>query len=496
MKKPSVTTLNISVSVFHQVFTAICRLILARIILKNFGSENNGLMQSIEQILAYTMLLEGGIGGVMRASLYKPLAEGDMNAVSDIFNDGKRFFGKLSSIFIIFAVALAGSMKFFVQTEFDWFYVATMVIILGTNTFFNYYFALMHRLLMTADQKLYMIQIFQIISTALNLTVCIAAVYFGANLHTVKILTIVVSLIVPAACRLYVRKHYVISKRKSDGNFSVPQKRDAVIHHLSYVIHKNTDVVMLSLFGGFKDVSIYAVYHSVILMLEQVLVSVSSGISSKIGELWARREHKKLNDTINIYEVTSGALSCAAMTVCMVLILPFVMLYTDGVNDANYYQPLFALFAICASLADLLGLPYKTLISAAGHYKQTKVGAIVEVSINLGLSFILIHSLGLVGVAIGTLVAMAFRLLYSVWYLSKAILNRPKRKFFKFVLPNLTLSALLISMFGKFGDFYADSILQLFVNAVKVSLIVFPLFAVMNLLIFPKLFKMIFRKKQ
>ena len=496
MKKPSATTLNIGISVFYQLFTTLCRLLLARIILKSFGSENNGLMQSIDQILTYTMLLEGGVGGIMRASLYKPLAEGNMNAVSDVFYDGKRFAGKLSSIFIIFAVALALSMKFFVQTEFDWLYVATMVIIISANTLFNYYFAFIHRILMIADQKLYMLQIFQIISTVASLAVCLVAIYFGANLHVVKTLTIIVSLIVPVCCRMYVRKHYAISVNAPDKKTSVAQKRDAVIHHLSYVIHKNTDVVMLSLFGGFKDVSIYTVYHSVIVMLEQVIVSISSGISSKIGELWARREDKKLNDTINMYEVVSGALSCAVATVCILLILPFVMLYTDGVNDANYHQPLFALFAIGASLADLLSLPYKTLISAAGHYKQTKIGAIGEVSINLGLSLILIHSLGLVGVAIGTLAAMTFRLLYSVWYLSKDILNRPKRRFFKFVLPNLGLVALLVAVFWKFGDFYADSILQLFVNAIKVSVLVFPLFAVMNLLIYPKLFKMIVKKKE
>jgi hypothetical protein len=141
MKKPSATTLNIGISVFYQLFTTLCRLLLARIILKSFGSENNGLMQSIDQLLAYTMLLEGGIVGVMRAALYKPLAEGDMNAVSDIFYDGKRFAGKLSSIFIAFSLVLALSMKFFVQTEFDWLYVATMVIIISANTLFNYYFA-------------------------------------------------------------------------------------------------------------------------------------------------------------------------------------------------------------------------------------------------------------------------------------------------------------------------------------------------------------------
>lgn len=158
MRKFSVTKLNICVSVLHQVFTAVFRLIFARMVLRSFGSENNGLMQSVDQILGYTVLLEGGIGGVMRAALYKPLADNDTEWIADVFYSGKRFFQKISRFFILFVVVLGACLKLVVHTEFDWLYVFTMVLILGANTYFSYYAAISHRLLMTADQKLYVIQ--------------------------------------------------------------------------------------------------------------------------------------------------------------------------------------------------------------------------------------------------------------------------------------------------------------------------------------------------
>ena len=78
-------------------------------ILRSFGFENNGLMQSVDQILGYTVLLESGIGGVMRAALYRPLADNDTKLISDIFHSGKRFFCKIS-FFILFVVAVKVSL--------------------------------------------------------------------------------------------------------------------------------------------------------------------------------------------------------------------------------------------------------------------------------------------------------------------------------------------------------------------------------------------------
>lgn len=489
MRKFSVTKLNICVSVLHQFFTAVCRLVIARMILRSFGSENNGLMQSVDQILGYTVLLEGGIGGVMRAALYKPLADNNTELLADIFHSGKRFFHKISCFFILFVVVLGVCLKLVVHTEFDWLYVFTMVLILGANTYFSYYSAISHRLLLTADQKLYIIQLFQILSTGVNLALCVVAIQLGAGIHIVKLLTVATALAGPAFFCWYVRRYYSVSSQKHSRTYQLPQRRDGVIHHLAYFVHRNTDVVLLSLFTDLENVSVYSVYHAVISVLEQVLASISSGIASRIGALWARKELRTLNETVDAYEACNAALTFSVGVVCYILILPFVSIYTAGVFDANYNQPVFAALLICGSMAHCLLMPYSVTISAAGHYKETKIGAIGEVSINLLVSVILVRPLGLVGVAIGTFLAMTFRLLYSVWYLSVAILKRPKWQFVKCILPNLALAMVLIGIFSAIGGTYADNIGTLFVVAVKVSLAVFPLFAVMNFLLQPKRMK-------
>ena len=489
MRKFSVTKLNICVSVLHQIFTAVCGLLIARIILQSFGSANNGLMQSISQILGYTVLLEGGIGGVMRAALYKPLADKDSKQITDIFQSGRRFFGKISLIFVLFVVVLGCFLKPVIRTEFDWLYVFVMVLILGANTYFGYYAAIAHKLLLMADQKLYVIQLVQIISTAINLALCFISIRLGAGVHAVKLLTAATAMLGPVFFCGYVRKRYSIAPKSQGNAYKLPQQRDGVIHHLAYFVHRNTDVVLLSFFSNLESVSIYAVYHTVISVLEQLFSSISSGIAAKIGALYARKETDKLNETIDIYETCNTALTFSVGVVCCRLILPFVSIYTAGVHDANYYRPLFAVLLICGSMVNCLMLPYSVTISAAGHYKETKAGAIGEVSINLFVSLLLVHRFGIVGVAIGTLAAMLFRLLYNVHYLSKSIVNRPTYKCFLCFLPNIALSALLLALFYGAGEVNAENIGALFLRAINTSVIVFPLFAVLNFLLQFKLLK-------
>ncbi|NLA84082.1 MAG: sugar isomerase, partial [Clostridiales bacterium] len=55
---------------------------------------------------------------------------------------------------------------------------------------------------------------------------------------------------------------------------------------------------------------------------------------------------------------------------------------------------------------------------AAGHYKQTQMSAIIEMLLNIIISIALVFRWGLVGVAIGTFIAMAYRTCYLALYLS------------------------------------------------------------------------------
>lgn len=483
MKKNSQTKLNIVSSVLLQVVSGICGLILPRFMLSHFGSEANGLVSSVAQLLGYTALLEGGIGGVMRVALYKPLANNDMAAVSGIYHQIRRNFHRISRVFIVFALVLAAVMKFLVDTQFDWLYVCSIVLILSFGNYFNYYFALPQRLLMTADQKLYIIQFTQTAVMVVNLLMCLLVLQIGGGIHSVKLTSALVYLTTPIMLRVYVKRNYRIYKSSDVENVSIPQKRDGVIHHLSYFIHRNTDVVILSLLSSLSSISVYSVYHTVVNILEQLLVSISSGLGGAVGNLLARNEINVLNKLVDRYEAWNNALSTAVATVCAILILPFVSIYTSGVTDTEYIQPVFAFLMIAGSYAYGVRHPFGCVVSAAGHYRETNVGAIGEVVINLGLSLLLVKPLGLIGVAFGTFVAMSFRTIHTVWYLSKNILHRPMYRFFLRMTCNVSVSVILFCWIPTCFQVTASNILGLLICAIKVSAAVFPVFAMLNALL-------------
>ena len=99
------------------------------------------------------------------------------------------------------------------------------------------------------------------------------------------------------------------------------------------------------------------------------------------------------------------------------MLVPFVSVYTRGINDANYIVPRFSLLLVISSLVFCLRFPYHSMIIAAGKFKETRWAAFGEAFINIILSIILVMKYGLTGVAVGTVTAILFRFLYYVYYL-------------------------------------------------------------------------------
>ena len=452
------TAANIAVSVIYQITAAVCSLILPRYILLSFGSDVNGILQAISQLLNYTVIMECGFGGLIMATFYKPLAVGDKKAVSDIFNYSKRFFNKLSYVYIGLVLVLAVSAKGIIRTNYDFAYVSALTLILGISYYFTYYFALTHRLLIRADQKIRILQAIQSVTLVLNAVICISAIRFGFGIHIVKAVSAAVFLLNPVAFRLYVKKHYSIHGKIYDQERSFPRKRDGMIHQIAYFIHMNTDIVLVSIACGTKEVSVYSVYNSIIYAVESFFTTISDSISAAVGNLIAKGESAALKTSFEFYRIVNTA---AATFVCVAeaaLVIPFVTIYTKGVTDAVYVRPAFAYMMIAAQWFFCMRIPYNNIISAAGHYRQTKNGAYMEVILNMAISLLLLPRFGICGVAFGTMIAMAARTFYMAWYLSHNLLNRKLALFIKDAALNIIFGIALVWLTGKTITISADNL--------------------------------------
>lgn len=106
------------------------------------------------------------------------------------------------------------------------------------------------------------------------------------------------------------------------------------------------------------------------------------------------------------------------------LIVPFVVVYTLNISDADYVQPLFGALLTISMYSLTIRQPYNELVKAAGHFRETRRGAVIEALVNIILSVILVWNFELVGAAIGTLVATLIRSIEFIYHTNKFILKR------------------------------------------------------------------------
>ncbi|MBQ6334418.1 MAG: polysaccharide biosynthesis C-terminal domain-containing protein [Erysipelotrichaceae bacterium] len=433
--------LNVATSIASEFISLACGLILPRLILSNYGSAYNGITQSISQFISYISLMKAGIGGATAVALYKPLAEKDNRKISEVLAATEDFMRKIALIFAVFVLVFSCVYPLLVSEEFGWLFTASLVLIISISTFGQYYFGFTYQMLLSADQKDYITTCLNILTTIVNTILSVILIRGNHSIHVIKLGSSLAHLITPLSLYFYVRKKYDLIKDVKPNKDLIPQRWDATAHEVASFINNNTDVVLLTFFTNMSEISVYSVYHYVISNLKKIVTQVTVGFGAAFGDMYARNEIELMHQNLGIFELIIYSFTSILYSVCFVMIIPFVVIYTSGVTDIEYIRPYFALVTVLASIFNCFRIPYRVIVINVGHYKQTKNGAIFEAVLNIVVSVLGCIRFGLIGVAMGTLCAMVFRTLQYAVYLSKNIMYRDLKYFIRHVVLTFAIMA-------------------------------------------------------
>jgi O-antigen/teichoic acid export membrane protein len=436
--------LNTLLGVIYQVTLVLVNFILPRFFLKYYGSNVNGLINSITQFLSFINIADMGIGAVVSSALYKPLSENDDKKISSIVAYARKFFKIIGFILLVYIAILTVVYPLIVKNSFSILFTITLLWAMSISQFGQYFIGITYQLLLNADQRSYVQLFINTITIILNVIAAIFIMVYGGSVQLVKLVTSLIFLARPLYMYLYVKKRYNIDYgAKADPN-AVPQKKSGVIQHIAYMVYQNTDVVVLTLFSTLSSVSIYSVYVLVNNGLKSFVTALTNGFLAMFGNMIAKGEQKKLNASFDMYDWMIHTICSFMYTLSGVLIVPFILTYTRGITDANYNVPIFALIITIAYACNTVREGMFVIIKAAGHYKQTQKASLMEAFLNLSTSIAFVFKFGLVGVAIGTLVATLFFGIYEMHYLTKHILYRKPMKFIKQIMIDLLSSLVII----------------------------------------------------
>lgn len=412
---------NLISSYGAQFVTTICAFILPRFILSEYGSDVNGLVSSITQFLSVVSLTDMGISVVVQSALYKPLANKDNDELSRILVSAQKFYKVIAYGLVAYTAILCVFYPMSINSGGDPIYVVALIVILSIDSIAQYLFGITRSALIVADQKKYIISVCSIATRIANTVICCTLIEFHASIQMVKLASALVFLANPVVYSVYVKKNYSVNWKIKYDKEPISQKWNGVARHISSFVFENTDVMILTWLSTLANVSIYSIYNMVLKGIKQLLSIVDSIIQPMLGEYWAKGEKEKLSHYFSLYEWLMYSLGQFVFGCTITLMLPFVQVYTNNINDVNYMLPAFSYLITFATAVQFLRTPYGTLFGALGLYKETQMNYVICAVINIVVSVATVYKFGLIGVAFGTLIASLYMLLWQGWYVYRNV---------------------------------------------------------------------------
>ncbi len=467
MKNRKKITYNLFVGVGGQLITICLGIILPRLLLTSFGSEVNGLVSTVTQLYTYIAILEAGIGAASLNELYKCFANSDQDGVSETLSATKIYFRRVSIIYGICVILATALFPFALDTEIDNFTIATVVLLQGLSGLVNFYFVAAYEQLVLADGKSYVSSLINFCVTVLSYIARIVAIFLGFNIIVVQTAFLIVSVTKAFAFYSYYRKNYPWIHHNKNADLNILNQRSAfLVHEISGVINHSSAVLIISIFCDLKQASVYTVYSLIYNNLRTLLNKVSSSFDFYLGQAFhrSREGHRKAHEIAETYYI---AFSFAIFTAAFCVTLPFINLYTADVVDTNYMDAFLPYLFVGVELFSCTRSVSSKLILVAGHAKNTKINTIIEASITLVSSLILVQFLGLHGVLLGAILSTLYRTNDILIYTSRKILQRRLYKIYITVLVN-------------FGVFVAIACLN---NALSINITSYWQFALYGVLV-------------
>lgn len=482
---------NLISSLVYQVVLISLSFILPRLYLENFGSEVNGVLSTIKQIFVYLFLLEAGVGLATTQALYKKIGEKDYKSASEVLSATHSYYIRTGLVYLVIVLVIAVVYAYVIPTSIDSNVVFCIIILTAIPALFSYFVQAKYRILMEVDGRKYVINnaetVLQIASNAGKILVLLLT----DSLILIQLVYCIMYLLQLAYLYFYARRRYKWLDLKAKPDFAaISQKNSVLVHQLSGMIFNNTDVILISVLCDFKAVSIYAIYNIFFSQVQNFITSVVSSFTFALGQMF-NTDRERFDRLYNVYETFYVMVTGIIYTLMAVFLLPIIQIYTSGINDADYTNVFLLLLFVVMNLIANSKLPSNAVIEYAGEFDKTRSYAIWEMIINITVSVAAIHYMGICGAIIGTIAALLYRGIVTVYYTNKKVLKRSQLCTYKILIANGLAFALVMAVF--FVDNFSNvPFMKLLLYGVIHSVWIVGLYILVNFVFNKKAFKTVF----
>ena len=409
--------------ILQQIVNFAVAFIVPRFLLVAYGSQINGLVVSITQFITYFALVEAGISGASVYSLYKPLAEKNISEINAILSASKRFYFQSGYIFLFLTTLLAIFYPFFVDNNIlSNLQIAIIVFAIGMTGVFDFFTLAKYRVLLTADQKSFVISFATIISSIIKIILVVIFCSYRLNVVWLQVFLVICVYSRSLVLWIYTSKNYkFLNFKEKPNNEAIKDRWNVLYLQVLLSAQNNIPIIIVTFFTSLYQVSVYSIYNMVISGIIGILSVFSSGLAASFGDVIAKKEITILQKANQEFETVYYMIITIVYSVGMLLMIPFIKLYTSGVNDVNYILPILSFLFVFNGLLNNIKTPQGMLVVSAGMYRQTRWQSTIQALLIVVVGVPFTYLCGLYGILIGLICSNIYRDIDLLFFIPKYV---------------------------------------------------------------------------
>lgn len=422
---------NFKFTLISQIVTIVVSFVTRTCLVRILGIEAVSLNGLFTQVISAISLAEMGVGTAIVYNLYKPLAEGDHEKISQLMNLFRTAYWIIAAATLIIGIILIPWLPYLItdiSSDISYIRIVYLMFIFqsAVSYLFSYKIALM-----SADQNGYIYTristIFKLAGTALILIVLVISreylVFLGANI----LLTIITDLY---ASNVAQKKYPFIDKKaklpKEERRHIFSNIRNLFIMQFAGRVVDSTDNILISSMISTILVGLYSNYMVVIGVFKQLSDRLMAATAPSMGNLFVTNDTDSKEK--NLYRLTFIVYIFASIATVGIYscIQPFVEIWLGK----EYLLDLPVVFVLCfLYFVAIIYDPLKYAMFLTGYFDIGRNISFASAMTNLVVSVILGRQIGLIGIFIGTMTTYVIEIITKTYYLFKLYLKRSPRQY-------------------------------------------------------------------
>ncbi len=369
----------------------------------------NGVYTDVLSVLSLTEL---GIGTALNYSLYKPVAERDIEKIKSYMRFYKKAYLTIAGVIAILGIAISPFLKFILKNpgnlslkELTLYYYLFLF-----NTVISYFVTYKYSLV-NAEQKNYIQTNITTLTKLATATVQISVLLLFRNFLFYLLAQSVVELLQKIFVTAYLNRLYPYLRDKDVRKLTaqetqvVATKTKALIcHKVGDVARLQTDKIIISSFVSVDTAAVVDNYVYIITYVGNFVNIIFDSVISGFGNVVATESKERQYLLFKVYRFFACWLFGFGAVGFFHLLTPFI----GGVwlHDAGWTLPR---VTVALLVTDFYLKGGRTVLLnfkiASGLFEQDRFLPLVQGAVNLVVSVVLVMKIGVTGVYVGTLVS-------------------------------------------------------------------------------------------